>query len=97
MRNKKLDSWAVGVSAGLILPIVSILIYWRVAYSFMDFYAFKNFLVLGRIYTQVMSLCIVPNLGLFFLFLQFDFYNSARGVMLASIVYTILNFILKFI
>jgi hypothetical protein len=93
----KYNKWWVGLMAGFISPVIAFLVYYSLNYSHMGMYKFFRYLINGNIYTQLMSLCVIANLPMFFIFIQFHMYNSARGVVLMTIVYTVANFILKIV
>jgi flagellum-specific ATP synthase len=47
-------------------------------------------------FTPIMSLCVLPNLGLYFLFKKLDYWYAIKGVIISILAYTILVLILKF-
>jgi len=91
----KYDSWWIGIAAGFVAPLIGFFIFYLFKYSYMNFSGFIRFIINGNVYTQIMSLCVIANLPMFFGFLQFHLYNSARGVVLSTMLYTISNLILK--
>ena len=96
MQKHKLDNFFIGLAGGLILPFLSICVYWLWGYSRVDFYPhFFRFLLIGHVLSAVISLCIIPNMGLFFLFLNKEFYRSCKGMILASLLYGFLIVYLK--
>jgi hypothetical protein len=89
------NRWWIGIIAGLIAPVIGFFIFYLLKYNYMTLSAFIRFVINGNVYTQVMSLCVIANLPVFFAFIQYNLYNSAKGVILTTILYTIINFILK--
>lgn len=85
---KKYNKFWLGVSLGLLAPFLCLFGYWLNSYSFMGFFpAFPRYLMLGKVFGAVLSLCLIPNLGLFFLFINTERYKTARGFILSTILY----------
>lgn len=58
--------------------------------NFIDVSYNNNFL------ENLVSLSGIPNLALFFLFLNLQFYQSARGIILSTFILVLIVVILKF-
>ena len=56
-----------------------------------------NIYVNGKILAPVLSVALVGNLGLFFLFLRLDKDMISKGILSATMLVGVLIFILKFI
>jgi len=96
MIRQKLDYLWVGLAAGILVPAIAITIYYLVRYSglsLMDF--FKVYKNLG-ILTHIISLAVLPDLLVFFLFIRQKMLKSARGVLLATFLLTFLVLIIRF-
>lgn len=93
----KYDKWWTGMLAGFLAPLIAFLIYYQINYGHMGLLKYFRFIINGNMYSQLMSLCVIANLPFFFLFLQFNMYNSSRGVILMTIIYAVSNFILKLV
>jgi hypothetical protein len=90
------NSMLTGAIIGIITPLFFLFCYWLFVFSFMSFIpGFFNYLFLGKIFSAVMSLCVIPNLGVFFLFINKYKNKSGRGVILATLLYAIFIFYLK--
>ena len=50
-----------------------------------------------KIFLKILSLCVFPNLGFFFLFYRMKYDMAARGVILATFMYAFLVLIAKMI
>ena len=94
--KSKFDALKVGAILGLITPILSIVIFYLIKFDTLNFMEFIEQMIVRNIYTQLISLCVIPNLGLFFIFIWKNFLYSGRGVILATFVYALLIVILKF-
>lgn len=88
MRSRT-DNMLTGILTGLIVPVVSFLIYvvsFREGEKVIDV---LNGFVNRNVLTHVISLSVVPNLLVFFLFLWASKENSARGIIGATIIYAL--------
>ena len=82
------DSILVGVALGGATPLFSLIIFYVVKYNYLPFLRFyKEILLANNILTPVISLCVIPNLLVFFIFIWTNRHHSARGVLLATMVY----------
>ena len=69
--QKKFNHFVLGAAVGLFLPVFFLFCYWLWSYSFMSFIPhFVKYLLMGKVLAPVLSLCVVPNLGAFFLFIN---------------------------
>ena len=78
----------LGAITGLMAPLISLFVFYLVTYhtiSFSDF--FHNILLGYGILLPVISLCVITNLLVFFIFIWTNRNYSARGVLLATFVY----------
>jgi hypothetical protein len=93
--GKKFDSLLTGLIPGVILPFVTLVIFWTVRYDggLDDF--FSSFQRMGLL-SKLLSLSAIPNLLLFFLFIWTNRPFSARGVIFATLVVALVMLVLKF-
>ena len=94
-RKKKFNHFWAGTTLGLFTPFIIIVGYWLFVYSFLDLYGFFKLHILGKVLSPLISLCVVPNLGLFFIFINTERFKSGRGMILSSILYGLLIIYLK--
>jgi hypothetical protein len=88
MTRTKLNNFILGIIAGLLLPFIFLLIYWLWSFKFINFIPqFFKFLLMGRVLSAVLSLCLIPNLGMFFLFINKEYYKTTRGIILSTLLY----------
>lgn len=86
--RKKLDSLWIGAVIGLLSPWFTLFIFYLIRYNHISFADFFNNLILGyNILTPVISLCVITNLLVFFIFIWTNRNYSARGVLLATFIY----------
>ncbi len=96
MSNKKFDTLWHGLIPGLVLPALALLGFWiiksdRGIVDFMEHFQTINML------SKVVSLCAIPNLLLFFIYIWTMRNFSARGVIFATLMLALIMVILKFV
>lgn len=96
--KKSLNNLIIGIISGLILPIISIYFFYLFQGSFNGpFEEYIKQVLEYKAITQILSVCMLANLGLFFIFLQTIRYKSARGVLFATIIYAIAMVLYMFV
>lgn len=93
--NKRLDSMAFGLISGILLPVATLLIIWLVRYDVGLGEFLSSFQKIGAL-SKMISLSVIPNLLLFFLFIWTNRTFSARGVIFATLVVAMVMLVLKF-
>lgn len=95
--NLKFNNLYLGLCLGIILPIIFSIFFFFVRYSdYITAEEFVNTLFKQRIYTKLLSVSVFAgNLTSFMLFLKLDKYKTAKGILVASVLYCILVFIEK--
>jgi hypothetical protein len=94
MRSKFDRVW-LGLVLGLLAPWLVMLVYYRIVYSYLLPDDFLHKMFVQMVFLPVLSLCVVVNLGIFFLFIWTEKYFSARGVIFATLLYAIYVFAVK--
>jgi len=92
----KYDNIKLGLLLGIISPVITMVLIYLVKFTGYNLSELIDFLVEKKVFTKIVSLCVIPNLALFFLFLNKYLYRSARGILLATIIFAIFVFITKF-
>lgn len=92
------DHIATGAILGIILPAITLFVIFQLGYSHMikleDFFRFTY---AQNILENLVSLTGLPNLALFFLFIQSKLYENAKGVIFSTFILVIVVIVLKFI
>jgi hypothetical protein len=96
MQIKQLDHVFLGFLLGVIAPSIAILIFYYLNSSTSDLGSFLNLSVKEKLLSPLLSLCLVVNLGVFYLFIHFEKLFSARGVILATFLFGFIIVLLKF-
>ncbi len=89
--KSKIDFTPIGTIIGLLVPILSIFLVFLIKFKAeMDLKTFIDSLFVHRIYTKVLALGVYfGNIAFFFLFIKMDWLKAARGVLLATILYSL--------
>jgi hypothetical protein len=96
-KRNRYDKILTGLIIGIVLPIIIFLITYEVKYSEMDFAVFLKSMWEMKIFMKLLSLCVFPNLGFFFLFYRNKYDMAARGVIMATFIYAFAVLIAKLI
>jgi len=91
----KLNSVIIGAILGMIIPIIVLFIYYKINFSYLRFDNFVFNMVFQQVIVPLVSLCVVANLGVFYLFINKEYYYGARGVIFSTLLYAIVIFIVK--
>jgi len=94
--NKMFTKVHHGLIPALILPLIAVFGFYLVKFS--KHKSISEFLYVLNdlgITEKIISLCVLPNLLLFFIFLWTNKNNSAKGVIFATLIYTILVLLSK--
>lgn len=91
------NSYILGTILGLIVPIIALVFFNNSVTKNETFTALMNNLVSKGILASVLSMMVLPNLLLFFLFLKMEKMKSVKGVIAATIIFGIIVYIAKFI
>ncbi len=84
--TSKLDKFWIGFFPAIIVPAIVLSVVYLQTFEKHSITDFFHFLTRTGTLTQLLSLCVVPNLGIFFLFIWKDFLKGARGTLAATIV-----------
>jgi len=96
--KSRINSTPLGIFLGIIVPILSIYIAYLVKFQAkMSINDFLDSLLIHKIYTKVMALAVYfGNIVFFFLFIKTDMLKAARGVLLATILYSLAIAVFRF-
>ena len=86
----------VGLVLGLLVPVLALIIYNQVVFDHLSFWEFLQIMITKRKLSAVISLGVLPNLLVFFIFIWLNYLYSARGVLAATLVYALLVVITKY-
>lgn len=87
MQRPELNSQRTGFIAGIILPLISFFLFYLFRYGEIPLIEFIKYVYFRQVLSPVLSLNILPNLIIFYLFIRKDYLRSARGVLLATFLF----------
>jgi hypothetical protein len=96
-KRNRYDQILTGWLIGIIFPVVVFLIVYQLKYSEMAFTVYVRNIWQMKIFLKILSLCVFPNLGFFFLFYRMKYDMAARGVIMATFMYAFVVLIAKLI
>ncbi|MFN5024600.1 MAG: hypothetical protein ACK4Y6_05000, partial [Bacteroidota bacterium] len=79
----KFDKLYIGIITGILAPLAGVVIFYAINFSGEPMLEFLTASIKNKLLSPLLSLCAVINLGLFYLYLQFNYLYSARGVILS--------------
>ncbi|MFN8153024.1 MAG: hypothetical protein U0Y08_01895 [Bacteroidia bacterium] len=86
-RLKLKDQFMTGFVPALLLPLLGFYIYYLLFFGYMTFDGFVDHVVRSNLAVSVLSLGVILNLGLFFLYYVKEIDKAARGVIGATFLY----------
>lgn len=96
MSKKRFDTLWYGLIPGLLLPVLTLVLTWRLK-SDLGFVEFLEHFQQIKMLSKVVSLSAIPNLLLFFIFIWTKRNFSARGVIFSTLLLAFIMLILKFV
>ena len=90
------NNYFLGLAIGFIVPIIALVIFNGSVTHNESFISFINNLVSKNILASVISITVLPNLALFFLFLKLNKVKTVKGILTTTVVLSIVVFIAKF-
>ncbi len=98
MKEKKnFNNFALGAAAGFIIPPVAVYLFYAVQGFNMTFQGFLRYIFEYHVAAKVLSVALVANLVVFYLFLHGKRYKSVRGVIAMTFLYAIAAIIYMFV
>lgn len=94
--KKSWDSLKLGMILGVGWPLLVMILFYLVKFDNYPLNIFFDQLMELKLFSKFISVCVYPNLLLFFIFIWKNLLYSARGVLLATILLGFLVIILKF-
>jgi hypothetical protein len=93
--RSRFDSLWIGLSVGVFIPFLALVMFYYSSFTKVSFNFFIEYSSQIRVLPKVISLCVIPNLGVFFLFMWRNHYHSSRGIIMATLIITFLVLGLK--
>ncbi|MDA3928818.1 MAG: hypothetical protein PF541_07640 [Prolixibacteraceae bacterium] len=91
MKKKKrspfFDKQWLGFIMGLLFPLLIFYLYYLSKFADLEFFDYLRSVHEYKLLFKTMSLCVLSNLPMFYLLLQFKYYKGTRGVVMACFIY----------
>jgi len=95
---KKFDHILIGISIGLLSIGLMLVVFFFIKFTDTPFSTYISTIFSERgVLSPLISLSGLPNLLFFFLFLNKEKYNTAKGIIIATLVLVLMVLILKII
>ena len=91
------DHILLGTGLGLLAPAIALLLVYFIGFPGFTLVDFLRYSFARDILENLVSLCGLANLPLFYLFIQGSFYENVKGVILATFLLVFVVIVLKFI
>ena len=95
--SRRWNKFWTGLALGIVLPFVFFLLVYLIGYSKTPFGEFLEFAFVIRALPKIFSLCVIPNLAIFYLFLNKEYWYATRGVITATLLCTLAVVAIKFL
>jgi hypothetical protein len=96
-RAEKYDKMITGIVSGFIFPIIIGLVIYTFTAHGKSITQYLERIVLSKIITHAITLCVFPNILVFLLYNRYDMLRAVRGVLAITIVWAIIVFIVKLV
>ena len=83
--------------AGLILPVMTLIVIYFVRFNHLPMVNFINSMVSTHKLSSLINLSVIPNLLLFFAFIWTNMLYLARGVLLATVLFAVIVVLVKYL
>ena len=94
----KKDSFILGLILGFLAPLIGILVFYLVKFNTFTFREFLEVMVMWKsFFTSVITVSLIADGALFTIYINTERDHTARGVFVATLVYTILCLLLKYV
>ena len=95
--NTRYDRMYIGIIAGLVVPVLSLFVFNLTAFEDLSVGEFFRHIINRGKLSGILSLGVIPNLLVFFIFIWLNYLYSARGVIAATLVYGLVVVLSKFL
>lgn len=96
-KQSRFDSLKLGAMLGFVVPLLAFLVFYGWSFSKVSFAYFIEYAIQIAAVSKILSLSLLPNLLVFFLYIWKNYYFTARGILMSTIIWTFAIVIVKFI
>jgi hypothetical protein len=95
--SKRYNNIRVGLVLGIVAPIIGFFVVYLVDFRGMNFTEYLEMLSSRNNLSSIVSLSVIPNLLLFFIFIWLDYLYSARGVLASTMLFALIVVVTKYL
>jgi hypothetical protein len=89
-KTSPFDRLYIGLLAGLLFPMIVFYLYFKIRHwNDVEFSYYLSMIHKYGLLFKVMSLCVLSDLPLFYAFIQFKFWRTSRGIVMACFIYAL--------
>ena len=85
MKSKGNNIW-LGILLGVLVPAITVLLAYKIRFGRYELDEFFRVLIQNKALSPLLSLCVIPNLLVFLIFIWLNWLYSARGVLLSTFI-----------
>ncbi len=93
----RLNTIAFGLISGMLVPFLALIIFYLISSTELSFPEFVEFIISRKKLSSLISLSVVPDLLVFFIFIWLNYLYSARGVLAAVFLFALIVVLTKFL
>lgn len=93
----RLNTITFGLIAGMLVPFLALVIFYLISSPDKAFPEFVEFIISRKKLSSLISLSLVPDLLIFFIFIWLNYLYSARGVLVAVFLFALIVVLTKFL
>ena len=82
----KVNNIYLGIILGILVPAITIFLVYKIRFNQYNLEEFINTFIQRKVLSSLLSLCIIPNLLVFMIFIWLNHLYSARGVLLSTFI-----------
>ena len=84
-----------GMVLAIVVPCITLYLSYQYKFAAYSIQDFIDMMIMRAILSKLLSLCVLPNLLLFFIFIKLNYLKSARGVLLSTMLLALVVLIVK--
>lgn len=92
----KIDQTIIGFVIGLILPMIMFAVYYKLKFNYMSWNEYVSSVKQISVLPSIIKVSVFINLPFFFLFNLIQKFNLCKGIFIASMLYIITMFVVKY-
>ncbi|MBT3301417.1 MAG: hypothetical protein HOD63_03560 [Bacteroidetes bacterium] len=93
---KKNDNLWIGVVIGLIMSVIAVIAFYFIKFPEREFGSYLKILVRTKdLFAPLLSLAGIPNLVIFYLFINRERYKTAKGLIMATFLLVLAVILIK--